>query len=270
MKFSICNELFDGWNFEDVCRVASEVGYAGVEIAPFTLGPSVDQIDDQTRRYVREKAQQYRLEIVGLHWLLARTSGLHITHPDRLIREHTVKYLIKLIKLCADLGGTVMVFGSPAQRSVSDGVDYAEAWSYALDTFRQLVPALEKHGVILCLEPLSPEETNFITSAREAAAMIEQVGSENFRLLLDVKAMSSEQVPIPEIIYEYGGLLRHFHANDANKRGPGFGDTDFAPIAGALKSVNYAGWVSVEVFDFTPDPVTIAQKSLEYLKGVFV
>ncbi|MGQ9456138.1 MAG: sugar phosphate isomerase/epimerase family protein [Armatimonadota bacterium] len=270
MKFSICNELFDGWNFEDVCRVVSEIGYAGIEIAPFTLGTSVDKIDEQTRKYVREKSQQYGLEIVGLHWLLAKTNGLHVTHPDRLVRERTVKYLNKLVKLCAELGGTVMVFGSPAQRNIVDDVDYAEAWSYALDTFRQVLPMLEKYGVVICLEPLSPEETNFITSAREAAEMIEQVGSENFRLLLDVKAMSSEQMPIPEIICKYGGLLRHFHANDANKRGPGFGDTDFVPIAKALKSVNYAGWVSVEVFDFAPDPVTIAQQSLEYLRGVFV
>lgn len=269
MRFAVCNELFAGWSFDDACRTAQEIGYSGIEIAPFTLAPSVDKISQQDRESIRRTAERFGLEIVGLHWLLANTEGLHINHPDESIRKRTVDYLARLVDLCSDLGGTVMVFGSPAQRKMVEGVDYAEAWCYALDAFRGLVPKLERRGVTLCLEPLSPEETDFINTADEAVAMIEHVSSENFRLILDVKAMSSERLAIPEIIAKHGSLLRHFHANDANKRGPGFGDTDFGPIAAALKSVNYSGWVSVEVFDFTPDPITIAQESLRYLKGVF-
>jgi len=38
MKFAICNEMFEDWDFADVCKAARDAGYAGVEIAPFTLG----------------------------------------------------------------------------------------------------------------------------------------------------------------------------------------------------------------------------------------
>ena len=51
--------------------------------------------------------------------------------------------------------------------------------------------------------------------------------------------------------------------------GPGFGDTDFTPIFKALKDSKYSGWVSVEVFDFTPDPVTIARESIDYMRRVW-
>ncbi|MGH7967739.1 MAG: sugar phosphate isomerase/epimerase family protein, partial [Limisphaerales bacterium] len=61
----------------------------------------------------------------------------------------------------------------------------------------------------------------------------------------------------------------HFHANDKNLKGPGFGDVDFKPIAAALKETGYDGYVSVEVFNFEDGAETIATKSLQYLRSVF-
>jgi len=52
-------------------------------------------------------------------------------------------------------------------------------------------------------------------------------------------------------------------------KAPGFGDTDFVPIFAALKDVGYDRYVSIEVFDYKPDPQTIATRGLEYLKACF-
>jgi len=265
MKFSICNELFEGWEFERVCAAVKEAGYTGIEIAPFTLAKSATEVSAAQREKMRKVASATDIEIVGLHWLLAQTEGFHINHPDKAIRDRTVSYLKELANLCADLGGKIMVFGSPKQRNVLAGLTYEQAWEYAVETFRQVVPTLEKREVMLCLEPLSSEETDFVNTASEAVKMVLEIGSPSFQLLLDVKAMSSEKTSVPELIRTHRGILKHFHANDANKRGPGFGSTDFRPILSALKEIGYTGWVSVEVFDFTPDPVTIARNSIEYL-----
>jgi len=123
--------------------------------------------------------------------------------------------------------------------------------------------------VILCQEALPPPEADFITTAAEAADLVRSVAHPNFRLMLDVKSMCAEERPPAAIIREFAPLVEHFHANDANRRGPGFGDTDFRPIAAALREVGYPHWVSVEVFDYTPDPETIARESLRYLREVW-
>ena len=123
--------------------------------------------------------------------------------------------------------------------------------------------------MIICFEPLAPAETNFVNTAAEALEFVQRVPSSHFKLILDVKAMCSEAKPIPQIIRESWPHFAHFHANDRNLKGPGFGDVDFNPMAAALKDVGYGGFVSVEVFNFDEGPQVIAGKSLEYLKRVF-
>jgi sugar phosphate isomerase/epimerase len=120
--------------------------------------------------------------------------------------------------------------------------------------------------VMLLLEPLSPPDADILMTAAEAALMLKKLSHPSFALHLDVKAMTTETTPRPELIRRHRAEMKHFHANDANLRGPGFGDVDFVPIFQALKDVEYSGWVSVEVFDYKPDPVTIARESIRYMR----
>jgi sugar phosphate isomerase/epimerase len=269
MKFAICNEIFQGWKLEDTFACAARLGYAGVEIAPFTLANSVTDISAGERRRIREAAARNRIEIAGIHWVLVKPEGLYINHPDASLRERTAKYFCDLVDFCADLGGKVMVVGSPKQRNVLPGVSRTQAWDWAAATFRQAVAQAEVRQVIICLEPLAPAETNFINTAAEALQFVQQLSSPHFKIILDVKAMCSESKPIPAIIRESWPHFAHFHANDQNLKGPGFGDVDFQPIAAALKEVGYDGFVSVEVFKFEEGAEEIAAKSIEYLRRMF-
>lgn len=265
MRFAICNELFEGRDFAETCRFVKAAGYDGLEIAPFTLAPRAGDVTSEQRAALRRAAEETGIEIVGLHWLLAKTTGLHLTSPDAAVRDALSHYLVELAALCRDLGGRVMVFGSPQQRSLQPGVEAAQAFAWATDVFRHVMPAVADHGVTICFEPLAPVETDFVTTCDEGVRLVEAVGHTHFVLHLDVKAMSSEPTPVTDLIARYGSKAGHFHANDANLRGPGFGDTDFVPIFKALQASGYDGWVSVEVFDNAPDPDTIATRSLDYM-----
>ena len=269
MKFAICNEIFHGWNLDDTLAAAARFGFDGLEIAPFTLAPAVTDISAADRERMREAAARHGIEIAGLHWVLVKPEGLHVNHPDAAVRQRTARYFCDLVGFCADLGGTRMVVGSPKQRNVQPGVPPDQARRWALDTFRPAVAQAEARRVTICFEPLSPAETNFINTAAQAIEFVSELPSPRFQIILDVKAMCSESKPIPQIIRESWPHFAHFHANDRNFKGPGFGDVDFVPIAAALKEVGYDGFVSVEVFKFDEGPEAIATRSLEYLKRVF-
>ena len=266
MKFAICNELFEGWSFDRVCRYVKSVGYDGLEVAPFTLAPRITDVDAATRAGLRQQAADAGVRIIGLHWLLAGTQGLYLTSPDAAVRTATSDYIVALAEAARDLGGSLMVFGSPKQRSLLPGVSWQQAFDHAVDVFRRAMPAVAASGITICMEPLAPAETDFINTAEEGTRLMDAVGHPNFRLHLDVKAMSSEPTPITELIRRYAPRTGHFHANDPNMKGPGFGEVDFAPIFKALEDSGYEGWVSVEVFDYKPDPETIARESVENMR----
>jgi len=269
MKFAICNETFQDWPLDEGFRFAAECGYEGVELAPFTIAPDVRTISAERRAEVRRQAVTAGVEIVGLHWLLAKTEGFYVTTPDADVRRRTADYLGELARLCGDLDGRVLVFGSPQQRNLLPGVSREEADRYAADCLGAVVPVLEQTGVMLALEPLGPEWTDYLRNAAEASALIRQIDSPHVRLHLDAKAMTSDataKTPA-ELIRRHRDLLVHVHANDPNSQGPGFGELDFVPIFAALDEIGYAGWVSVEVFDYSPGVERLARESIEYMRA---
>ena len=159
-----------------------------------------------------------------------------------------------------------MVFGSPLQRNLLPGVSHDQAMHYAAEVFQAAMPVFEDLDVTLAVEPLGPADGNFLLTAAAGRQLCEMVGSPHCRLHLDVKAMSSEGRPVADIVRENAPLMVHFHANDPNKLGPGMGDVDFRPIFETLGQIDYQGWVSVEVFDYTPGPEYLARESINYMQ----
>ncbi|MXV74088.1 sugar phosphate isomerase/epimerase [Candidatus Poribacteria bacterium] len=268
MKIAICNEMFEDWKIEDVFTYAAELGYEAVEIAPFTLADSVLDISQTERARIRKAAADAKIEIAGLHWLLVSPPGLYVNHPDAEIREETRDYFLALVNLCADLGGEVMVIGSPQQRNVMDPLSFDEAWEYARATFSESAALAGERGVMLCMEPLSSDQTNFITHPDTAVEMVKAVNHPNFEMILDVCSTAKEGIDMPTQIRKHAPHVAHFHSNDDNGYLPGSGGVDYPPIIEALKEIDYKGYVSTEVFDFKPDPQTIAKQSIEFVKSL--
>ena len=181
IRLGICNELFEGWEFGEVCRTVKALGYEGLEIAPFTLAASITGLTAGRRRELRAMVEDSGLATIGLHWLLAKTEGFYLTSPDMAVRRRTGDYLVALAEATRDLGGSLMVLGSPKQRDLLPGVSHDQAMGYALEVFQRVMPAIGAMGVDLCIEPLAPSETNFLNTCAHAKTLIDQVESSPFQ-----------------------------------------------------------------------------------------
>jgi len=271
MKISICNELFKGWEIAKVFEYAAQLGYDAVELAPFTLGETASDISAAERKRIRDAAETAGIEIAGLHWLLVKPEGLYINHPDAHIRKTTQNYLKELINLCGDLGGRVLVHGSPQQRNIKEEWDPLETWKLARETFQICAEAARSQDVFYCLEALTTADTNFINTIDEALRMVDDIGHPNFQTMLDCRSIhASVKDDLPRVLQAAlgTGKLKHVHVNDPNGRGPGFGNLQFGPLLEILHKADYQGYISVEVFDFAPDPQSIAGRSIGYLDGI--
>ncbi len=265
MRFALCSEVFQT-PLEETLRRVAEIGFDGIEIAPFNAAASVDEVGPERRRALASLARDLGLEIVGLHWLLVSPEGLHLTTGDAGVRRRTVEYLIKLADFCADLGGKLMVLGSPRQRSVPAEVDPASAWRHAADGLREVGERCAERRVRLLLEPLTPQDTNFLNTVEEALRLAREIDSPQVSYLIDTKAMSSMPEGIEGTIHRFGLGAAHFHANEPGGLGPGMGSLDFRPIFQALIESNYLGWASAEPFDYRPDSETVARMALRTMR----
>lgn len=268
MKLSICTDLFEDWPQEEIFQFIADKGYQGIEIAPVVYADNVNDISKKSRRKIKKQAAEYGLEIVGLHWVLVGPEGVHLTHPEKSIRKITRDYLLNLLEFCGDIGGEVIVFGSPRQRDLLDGVSREDGYRYAADIFSQCMGYAAERGVTICIEPLGQNETNFINSITEAIQLIEMVDHKNFQAMVDIKAALTENKPIKEIIREAAKYLYHIHLNDANGIAPGFGKTDFAPIIEELNNINYNRYLSLEIFELQASVKETAVQSYDYLIGL--
>jgi sugar phosphate isomerase/epimerase len=256
-------------SWRDLCGRVAAMGYQGIELAPFTLTSDARQCDAATRREIKTAANDHGLAITSLHWLLVSPPGLHINAMEEKTRLETVDFLRGLIDFAADIGVDTMIFGSPKQRAVEDNLK--NAWERAVDSYSKVLLTLEECGVTLCMESLPAPECDFVMTAAEAAKMVADVNHPNFQLMLDTKSLCGESgdpggKAAADLIGQWGTQCRYFHANDANRRAPGYGETDFHLIASALREAGYDGWVSLEPFDYHPDPMTLAKESFAYMK----
>ena len=271
MKLSLCNEVIREADFPRQCALAAEMGYEGLELAPFTLGDDAYAMSASRRADIRRAAEAAGIAISGLHWLLVAPKGLSITTADPAVWERTVDVMRRLIGLASDLGADYLVHGSPAQRRVGGEADPKAAAERGIAAWASIAEDAAQARIVYCIEPLAAEETDFVNTLDQAAAIVRRIDSPALRTMIDTSAAArSEPMPVADVVSHSlpTGLVAHVQFNDRNRQAPGQGDDRFAPVLKALIAANYAGWLAMEPFVYKPDGPSCAARAIGYVQGL--
>ena len=264
LNYALCNELLaeEGASLRDQAEVARALGYVGLELAPYTLGPDPEAADAAR---VRAEVEGAGLRVTGLHWLLTHRPEASITDPERW--EETRAVLTRLMELCAALGGRVMVHGSPGNRRRPEGLAEADLTERLADFFAPLAVRAGDLGLTYCIEPLAEAET--VRTVAEGAALVKAVGHPAFRTMIDCSAAGRTEPPVAELIRRWvpTGLIGHIHANDTNRGAPGMGEDPFPAIVAALVETGWPHPVGVEPFRTLLDARVTAATGIATLRA---
>jgi D-psicose/D-tagatose/L-ribulose 3-epimerase len=179
-------------------------------------------------------------------------SDINPISPDAAERKKAFEYLKVCVEVSAELGARVM--GGP----VFAPIGYLrgrrrnqDEWNWALEYFQSLGSVLDANGVTLALEPVNRSETFFLTTAEEAKTFCDAIGHPRIGVLIDTFHANIEEKSIPNAILSLGSRLKHIHASENDRGIPGTGHVDFAGVVGALRRINYGGYLMIEGFGST-------------------
>lgn len=268
LRQAICNEIYQGWDFAEACRSMKKAGYAGIEIAHFTLAEDPRDIGAARRAELKSIMAGEGLEFVGLHWLMVAPKGLHVTTPDAALRARSWEHIRNLVDLCADLGPNgVMVFGSPQQRAATGGATREEATQRYADGLAGVAGHAVERGVTVLAEALPKAQCDVVQTLEDAVSIVKQIDSPGVKTMFDSHNAVDEVEPHAVLVDRYYDWIRHVHVNEMDGKHCGMGDYDFKPLLQVLLRRGYERWVSLEAFDFSFGSERIANESLRYLEA---
>jgi sugar phosphate isomerase/epimerase len=264
-KYAICNELFGDMSLADSCALLQRHGYHGIEIAPFTLFEDPGSFTAAQVAEIRRVLDDHGLKFAGLHWLFLKPEGLHITTADAATRGRSWDHLKSLVQLAGQLGGGVLVLGSPKQRN-SVGVSREQATANLEEGLRSLADFTAQRNCTILLESLSTDQTDVVNTLDEAERSIRRIAHPAIRGIFDFHNCADEAQSWETLIENHYPILAHVHLNEVNGSYPGTGSSDFLPAFKKLAEKGYEGWISLEIFHLPDDPELVLVETRRFLE----
>lgn len=232
--------------------VMIDAGVKGLEIAPslfFAGAPDSFRPDAITFGRALGEVADRGLELVSMQSLLFGVEGAALigTPGARAAFDLAMKRAIDLAARCAIPN---LVFGSPRQRAIPEGMPADEALAAAVDSFRGLGDYAAACGSVIAIEP-NPTVygTNFLTTLAEADRFVRQVDHPAIMLNLDLGTahVNGDFRDLPDQIGALALRVAHVHVSEPHLAPAPADGTELGPVLRALVDAGYARAVSIEM-----------------------
>jgi sugar phosphate isomerase/epimerase len=260
---------------EDALSILADVGYRSVAL---TLDHhSLDPFDDALPRQLAVVGQllaRLKLRCVvetGARFLLdpRRKHQPTLLSADDAGRERRLRFLLAAIDIARELSADAVSFWSATPTDVAPFEQHLER---LVDGCRRLCDHAARRGVRLAFEP---EPGMLIDNMAKYQQLFDSVKHPSFGLTLDIGHIHCQGEPIVDSLRRWRSSLWNIHIEDM-RRGVhehlmfGEGDIDFPPVLRALREINYAGGVHVELSRHSHDAVETARRALAFLSALSV
>lgn len=261
MKLSVSNIGWTAGQDNQVYELMKKYGFSGLEIAPTRIFPEApyDQLEE-AGIWAEDMKKKYGFCVSSMQSIWYGRKERIFGTSEEFAR--LVEYTEKAINFAAAVDCRNLVFGCPGNRSVPVGSDL----STGIDFFREIGGYAAIKGTVIGLEANPPiYNTNYINDTASAFQLIDQVGSDGFRLNLDVGTMIYNDERAEDLKGKVH-LINHVHISE-----PGLKPITERRLHSELKHIllkeNYQGFVSVEMGKV--EDIHILEEKMRYIKNVF-
>jgi D-psicose/D-tagatose/L-ribulose 3-epimerase len=185
--------------------------------------------------------------------------GFNLISEDALVRRNTQGFLRDLVKTASEVGARIVAgpFYSPVGY-LPGRRRTADEWNWAVEGYQAVTDTLIEFDVTLAIEPLNRFETYFLNTARDAAALCDQVNHPNVGILFDTFHANIEEKDIAAGYRTVGRHLKHVHTCENDRGIPGSGHVEWDSVFEALHDLHYDGWLTIESFGFALGEISSA------------
>ncbi|MDP8912942.1 MAG: sugar phosphate isomerase/epimerase [Pseudomonadota bacterium] len=231
-------------DFERALELLPELGLTGMEIAPYNVFGTWDVADEDIRA-LRSRIEAAGLVCPALQGILFGVPGAALFESDEA-RRALAQHLEKVARMASLLGASACVLGAPRQRDPGN-LQSADAQAIAIDFLRSVAAAFGDRGTSLAFEANARlYACRFVTTTREAVDLVRAVDRPGIALQIDMGTIFLEGED-PLVLHDAAPLAAHAHVSEPNLQPLGSEGLDHRPLASALKTSGYAGFLSIEM-----------------------
>jgi sugar phosphate isomerase/epimerase len=264
MKLAISNLAWPVSEDAGVVELLNRLGVDSIDICPGKYFPVAAMATDLDIERVAAWWRKRGIAITGMQALLFGTRGFNMFGSPE-IQAAMLEHIESICRIGAGVGATRLVFGSPKNRD-RFGLSDEETKTRSVNFFNRLGEIAERWGEVICLEP-NPVwyGANFMTTSRETAQVVRDVGHPSIRMQLDTGAMMINHEAPESLVEEIAPLIGYIHASEPDLVLLGEGEAYHDRVASELRRYLPDHIVSIEMLPPKNEPCTSAlERVLRY------